>query len=82
MMSELVILELCKLQDGKFLRTAAACPEPIFLLTSNQQLDDLVHFCSDPKQFSVLTVDPTFSLGDFSVTCISYRNVLVKGHTN
>ena len=73
-----VVMEQCKLQDDKFVRTVTACPEPMCLLASDQQLDDLVCFCTDPKQFSVVSIDPTFSLGDFSVTCITYRNLLVK----
>ena len=27
--------------------------------------------------FGILSIDPTFSLGDFNVTCIAYRNLLV-----
>jgi len=74
-----MVMEQSKLQDGEdsFVRTVTACPEPMCLLTTNWQLDDLVHFCTNPDQFCVLSVDPTFTLRDFSVTCITYRNLLV-----
>ena len=80
-----MVMEQCKLKDGenKFVRTVTACPEPMCLLSTDQQLDDLVHFCTDPNEFCVLSIDPTYSLGDFSVTCITYRNLLVTGtHTS
>ena len=50
-----LVMEQCKLQDDKFVRSVAACPEPMCLLVSNQQLDDLVHFCTDPKMFFALS---------------------------
>lgn len=72
-------MELCKLQDGKykFVRTVTACPEPTFSLSTDQQLDDLVHFCTNPNEFCMLSIDPIFTLRDFSITCITYCNVLV-----
>ena len=74
-----IVMEQSKIHDGKdkFVRTVTACPEPMCVLATNQQLNDLVRFCTNPSQFSVLSIDPTFSLGDFSVTCITYRNLLV-----
>ena len=39
-------------------------PEPTFVLVCDWQLDDLVRFCAISDVFSVLTVDPTFNLGD------------------
>ena len=39
-------------------------PEPTFVLVRDWQLDDLVRFCAISDVFSVLTVDPTFNLGD------------------
>jgi len=68
--------KLCESGD-KFVRVVTACPEPMCILASDQQLTDLVRFGTDPSLFSVLSVDPTFSLGDFSVTCITYRHLLV-----
>lgn len=41
------------------------------------QINSLVRFATNPNKFCVLSIDPTFTLGDFSVTCIAYRNLLV-----
>ena len=68
--------KLCEAGD-KFVRVVTACPEPMCLLANDQQLADLARFGTDPSLFSVLSIDPTFSLGDFSVTCITYRHLLV-----
>ena len=49
----------------------------IMLLATDQQLFDVQRFCCDPQQFSILTVDPTFSLGDFDVTPTTYRHLML-----
>lgn len=55
-------------RDKKFARGIKAYPQPAILLASERQLNDVTRFCCDPFEFSVLTVDPTLSLGDFDVT--------------
>ena len=32
---------------------------PYIVLANDQQLHDLVHFCTDSEEFSIVTVDPT-----------------------
>ena len=61
---------------GHFVRETRPSPEPAFVLACDRQLDDLVRFCAIPDGFSVLTVDPTFNLGDFDVTPTTYRHRL------
>ena len=68
--------KICESGD-KFVRVVTASPEPMCVLATDQQLTDLVRFSTNPNCFSVLSIDPTFSLGDFNVTCIAYRNLLV-----
>ena len=46
-------------------------------LARDRQLDDLVRFCTVAEGFSILTVDPTFNLGDFDVTPTTYRHCLL-----
>ena len=46
--------------------------DPLFMVMEQSKL-----FGTKPCAFCVLFIDPTFSLGDFSVTCITYRNLLV-----
>ena len=74
-----MVMEQCKLCESgdKFVRVVTASPEPMCILATDQQLNDLVRFATNPNKFCVISIDPTFSLGDFSVTCIAYRNLLV-----
>jgi len=81
-----VMLQCKTSQPGKeFVRAVAAAPEPMAVLATNQQLDDMVRFLTDPADFSIMGVDPTFNFGDFNVTPIVYRNLLLehrtKGHS-
>ena len=65
-------------KDKKFIRDVKVFPEPAIVLATDQQLFDIERFCCNPTEFSVLTVDPTFSLGDFDVTPTTYRNLLLQ----
>ena len=49
--------------------------EPAIIVALDRQLDDLVRFCTY-DEFRILTVDPTFSLGDFDVTITAYRQLI------
>lgn len=52
-----------------------AAPEPMCILATDQQLTDLERFCTrDP--FGIIGIDPTFNLGPFYVTPITYQNLL------
>jgi len=62
----------------EFVRTVVAAPEPMAFLASDQQLDDMVRFLMNPIEFCIIGVDPTFNLGDFNVTPIIYRNLLLE----
>jgi len=65
-------------KDKKFIRDVKVFPEPAVVLATDQQLFDIEHFCCNPTKFSILTVDPTFTLGDFDVTPTTYRNLLLQ----
>ena len=62
----------------KFVRDLKAFPEPAIVVATSQQLHDIARFCTNPEESCVLTVDPTFCLGDFDVTPTTYRNLLLK----
>ena len=65
------------IQEVKFRKT------PEVVVSFEQQLDDLVRFCCDPKQFSVLDIDPRFSLGSFFFFIsdnLQTFNVMEKDH--
>ena len=65
-----VIMEQCKNAEkcNRFVQHVTCAPEPMAILCTNQQLLDVERFCCDPYSFSIFGVDPTFNLGDFSVT--------------
>ena len=70
----------CKSKDitARFVRDVKAAPDPALVLATDQQLDDLVRFGTNPEYFSIVTVDPTFNLGDFDVTPLTYRHLLLE----
>ncbi|XP_065893381.1 uncharacterized protein [Dysidea avara] len=70
---------------NEFVRAVAAAPEPMAVLATDRQLDDMVRFLTDPVEFAIMGVDPTFNFGTFNVTPTVYRNLLLehrtKGHS-
>ena len=80
----LSIMAMCKESMDKgedpFVRIVTSAPEPMCIMCTNSQLNDVEKFCTDPSMFSLLSVDPTFSLGDFSVTVTSYCNLFLQSH--
>ena len=75
------LMLMCKEGEGNkdaFVRVVNAAPYPMMVLAFDWMLDDLVRFCTVPGSFSVLSVDPTFSLGSFDVTVTTYRHLLLK----
>lgn len=74
-----VVMHKAYLEDGNnlFIRDMKTLREPAVVLASERQLNDLVKFCTDGNQFGIMTVDPTFSLGDFDVTMTTYRHLFL-----
>ena len=62
----------------KFIRAVNAAPEPAVVVATDKQLHDVVRFCTSPIDFSVLTIDPTFSFGDFDVTLTTFCHLLLE----
>ena len=58
------------LENAIFVSGVKAVPEPMCVLATDLQLDEMVRFCTDPTQFSVLCIDPTFCYR--GVQCHSY----------
>ena len=79
-----VVMQHAYAQDtmNKFIRDIKMAPEPAIVLADDQQLADLQCFCTSSLDFGVLMVDPTFSLGDFDVTPITYRYLLLETRRN
>lgn len=49
------------------------------VLATNQQLNDMVHFLTDPTQHTVMGIDPTFNFGNFNVIPIAFHYLLYTG---
>ena len=64
--------------DKKYAREIKTYPEPAIFLADDGQVNDLARFCCDPLEFCILTVNPTFCLGDFDVMPTSYRHLLLE----
>ena len=64
--------------DDVFVRSVVAAPEPMAVLCTNQQLKDMVRFLTYESGFTVMGVDPTFNFGDFNVTPIAFRYLLLE----
>ena len=67
----------CKSKDvtARFVRDVKAAPEPALVLATDQQLN---RFATGSEEFCIVTVDPTFNLGDFDVTPLTYRHLLLE----
>ena len=79
------IMFMCKAEEGKgkepFVRLVNAAPYPMMLLAYDYTLDDLHRFCTNESKFSILGVDPTFSLGEFDVTVTTYQHLMLFSRT-
>jgi hypothetical protein len=65
--------------DLKYLiRYVRELPDPVIVLATDKQLSDMDKFLCSDVDFSVMTVDPTFKLGQFNVTPISFRNLFLS----
>ena len=55
--------------SSQFIRGVRTAPDPAIVLMYNFQLKDMVRFyTSFTGEFCILTIDPTFSLGEFDMT--------------
>ena len=48
------------------------------VLCFDWQLNDMERFLTSNQQFSVLTVDTTFKLGQFYVTSMTYQHLMLE----
>ena len=74
------IMQMCKdtfSTTEAFIRSVEAAPEPMCVLSTDKQLYNMERFCTQSPS-SVLSIDPTFNLGDFYVTPTTFHNLLVK----
>ena len=75
------IMLQCKLAQGKldvFVQDVKAAPQPMCILSSKWQLDDMVRFLTSNHRFGVLTADTTYNLGEFYVTPLVYPHLMLE----
>ena len=46
-----------------FIKSVDTSPEKVIFVASNQQLTDSAGFCTDPRKFCIIGVDPTCNVG-------------------
>ena len=65
-----VVMEQCRSEEkvDTFVQDVTCAPELMAVFCMEHQLSNVARFCSDPFCFSILEIDPTFNLGEFSVT--------------
>ena len=64
--------------DNTFVFDLSTDPELILFVLEKCQLKELEIFCTNPANFCILGVDPTFNIRNYMVTLTSYRNLKVK----
>ena len=64
--------------DGGFLREVVLSSTPCAVLATQEQLDHLVYCCCNLTQSVPMCIDATFNLGNFYVTIITYKNLVLK----
>ena len=74
-----IVLQKAFMEDSskQFIREIRTLREPAIVVCRDQQVADLVRFCTG-EEFCIMTVDPTFSLGEFDVTVTTYRHLLLE----
>ena len=49
--------------EKAFIRSVDISPEKVIFVASNHQLTDLAGFCTDPRKFCVIGIDPAYNVG-------------------
>lgn len=70
--------EQAKDEATAFVRKVVSAPQPMAICFINEQLQDLVRFCTNKVHFSIFQTDPTFNLGAFCVTTTQYAHLLLQ----
>lgn len=71
----------CKLAQGTqeaFVRDVKAAPDPESILFYDWQIEDMERFLTRKSHFGILTADPTYNLGQFYVTPITYPHLMFE----
>ena len=69
-----------QMEVKQFVRDVAVFPQPAILVATDRQLHDLVRFCTADDVFSVVSIDPTSEHGEYFVTPISHKHLMLKSN--
>ena len=79
------LVQQCKVDNiagGRgFIRSVNFESGPCCVLASDNQLQNVVRFCTNPRASSVFGIDPTFNLGKFYVTLTTFTYTQVVNKT-
>lgn len=62
----------------KFVQAIGASPDPCIFLEDDCKLNDMKHFCTSSDGLGIVTINATFTLGEFDVTPITYCHLLLE----
>ena len=65
-------------RKSAFICNVIVANEPLCVLATDRQLNDLKRFCCNETKFRPFSVDPTFDIRQFNVTPISYEHLLLE----
>ena len=67
-------------KDAVFIRECSIHPDLFLVLANDRQLQQVSQFCTNPKEFCVFGIDPTFNIFDknISLTVTTYRNLRLE----
>ena len=72
------LMSAAKEDESDFIRCISNHPDPMCILATEYQLEDLDKSCTEELDFRPVTIDPTFKNGRFNVTPVSYRNIMLQ----
>lgn len=76
-----VLSVLCRMKEENsgFIRDVSMGRDSLsIVLASNVQLAEIKKFCTEEVMFTVMQIDPTFNLGPYECTPVSYQNLLLE----
>ena len=73
---------MCKESMSGFVRRVMGAPDYMIVIADDRTLDNLVRFCTNTEAPQILSVDPTFSLGQFDVTVTTYKHPMLTASTS
>ena len=76
-----VLSVLCRMKEEKsrFIRDVSMGKDSLSIaLASDVQLAEMEKFCTEEVMFTVMQIHPTFNLGPYECTPVSYQNLLLE----